>query len=269
MRVKICDVYNTKYFYVTMGRDLSYMWNTCLTLRSSPNADYNVGNAQLGTIYDCFKTGAPVEFDLAGARLTSDVTRIVIDFIRRGIVMCDTESSWRDNILKENYKRLHTELTTVPLPTYTWDMSAKDYIQSLQTDVIYQPPSVNPEVYIPLLVMITMTRPKVQICLNSVGIALFNFVANKLPYDVLSKYSEYYMITREGIQIVNKDNIYVQNLGKVTLDEALTSANFIPTIFGNERLNNDPDFKGIFMECLKMVNRYRSTRKPLLSDILN
>lgn len=269
MRVKICDIYNTKYFYITMGKDLNYMWNTCLALQSNSSLEYNVGNDLLGKVYDCFKTGAPVEFDLAGAKITSDVTRQVIEFLRKGIVMCDTENPSRDVILKENMRRFSINLNTLPLPNYSIDTNVKDYITSLTTDVVYLPTNNNPEVYVPLLVMITILRPKVQICLDNLGQAVLNFVANKLTVDVLQEYDEFYMITPEGIQIVNKNNgIYVQSLGLVSLSDAMTVANFVPTVFGKERLFEDSNFKSIFVDCTKMLNRYRSTRKRYLSDIL-
>lgn len=268
MRVKICDIYNTKYFYVTMGRDLSYMWNTCLALQKDSKAVHNVGNPLLGTIYECFKTGAPVEFDLAGARITSDVTYIILNFLNQGIVMCDSESKWRDTILKENMRRFAIHLETVPLPTYNLNNSVKEYIQNLQTDVIYQPPVTELEVYLPLLTMITILRPNVTICLNNIGISFMNYVATKVPFEVLERYDELFMVTPEGIQRVHKDNIYVQNLGKVSLFEAMSVANFVPAVFGSERLFTDPAFREIFNSCLATINRYRSTRKPLISDIL-
>ena len=269
MRVKICDIYNTKYFYITMGKDLNYMWNTCLALRTNPNLNYNIGNDLLDTIYACFKTGAPVEFDLAGAKITTDVTRQVIEFLRKGIIMCDSENPRRDIILKENMKRFSLNIETVPLPDYSVNTNVKDYITSLSTDVVYLPTNNNPEVYVPLIVMITILRPKVQICLDNLGQAILNFVANKLTVDVLQEYNDFYMVTPEGIQVVNKnDGIYVQSMGVVSLDEAMTVANFVPIVFGNERLFEDSNFRGIFVECTKMLNRYRSTRKRFLSDVL-
>lgn len=269
MRVKICDVYNTKYFYITMGKDLNYMWNTCVALRENPEHPYNIGNATLGTIYECFKKGQSVEFDLADARITSDVVPIVMTALRKGIVMCDTLNPDRDVILKTNMERVNLSVTTVPMPEFTVQSSPVDYIKSLEKDCVYLPPVTNPEVYVPLVVMITILRPSVKFCLDNIGDKVLRFVAERLTIPTLKKYPEHYAITPEGIQVVNITNgVYDQRLGEVVdIETASTSAYFVPTEFGSVRLFDDPIFAEIFMECAKLINQYKATKKLVLSDI--
>lgn len=272
MRVKLTELYNTKYFYVTTGKDLTYMLSTCLQLMQDPNIQYNIGNEKLGVVYNCFKTGADIEFDLAGTHITSDVTPTILSFSERGIKFVDTENKWRDEILAENRRRFEQRASIqneVLLPPLPMEQPAVEYVQELSKDVIYRVPPQNQEITLPLVVLICIYRPSIQLHLDDVALPLMRYVAKNLTLNDLSNYDEFYMATPEGISVVKAgQDIYVQQLGYVDMEKASTVADFVPTEFGRVRLNEDAVFRTIATSCVRVLNRYRESRPVKLSEIL-
>lgn len=274
MQFKLVDIFNTKYFYVTTGKDLHYMLSTCVALRSDANHVHNVGNEALGRVYNAFKSGAPVEFDLAEARLTSDVTTMINMFARQGIVFVDTNAPWRNNILTENRKRLELEFSykdAVQLPAFDSRLSAVDYIQSLSKDIVYRVPPNNLQVTIPLVTMIIIYRPSIQLIINDVASSLFKYVGDFFTEATLEEYNEFYISEPEGVSIWSKGTpLYIQRIRKkeCTFSEALTVADIVPTVFGKERLNKDKTFRAIASDCNTRLNYIRSQQPVKLSDVL-
>ena len=272
MQFKLVDLYNTKYFYVTYRADLVYLFNTCIELRKDRNFNYNIGNEKLGQVYDAVKSGAPVQFDLAGAKITSDVLPKIREYSERGIEFIDTKDSWRNNILKINRERMAIDTSGfVELPKYDPKTNVKDYIVNLSKDTTYKLPLGDSDIYVPLTIMILMVRPAIKINLNAYGYDLFNYVGSKLTLEDLRKYKEFYLTTSEGIQVVDfsTGKIPVQKVGECSIEEALTFGTLVPTVFGKERLVEDKDWEFIFKDCLNMLNRYRTTRKQTIAEILN
>lgn len=272
MRFKLTELFNTKYFYVTTGRDLTYMLNTCLALRANSNLVYNVGSDALKQVYECFKSGAPVEFDLAEARITSDVCISLNEYAKQGIKFVDTASEWRDKLLRDNESRIAVDLSkAVPLPTYTAGMNAVDYIASLSKDVTYLVEPTNLEIQVPLLTLILIYRPSIKLVLNTVADDVFRYVSDFFTIDDLKQYDEFYVSEPEGVFIWKKgEPLYIQRIrDKVcSFEDAQTVADFVPTVFGKERLNNNPTFRLIAGDCNARLNHYRAALPVALSDVL-
>ena len=272
MQFKLVDLYNTKYFYTTFRLDLVYLFNTCLELRKNVNYAYNVGNDKLGKVYEAVKSGTPVQFDLAGAKLTSDIVPKIREYSERGIEFIDTKDKWRDVILRTNRERLSIDTSDyIDLPPYNPSTSVKDYIVSLDKNVTYKLPLNDNDVYIPLVVMILMSRPSIKINLNVHVKDLFNYVGSRLTLADLNKYHEFYLTTPEGTQVVDFSygKTYVQRLGLCDKEQALTVGTLVPTDFGKKKLVQDEDWKHIFRDCLNIMNRYKSSRKKTIEEVLN
>lgn len=272
MQFKLTELYNTRYFYITYRTDLNYLFETCLSLKENRDFQYNVGNESLGKVYDCVKSGAPVQFDLAGAKITSDITAVLRAYAERGIVFIDTTAPWRDNILRTNRERSAIDTSNVvPLPEYNPAEMIRDYINSLDKEKVYTLPINNAQVYVPLAVMILISRPSVKICLQAHCKDLFNFVGSKLTIEDLNRYNEFYLTTPEGTQIVSFESgrVYVQRVGMADRVKALTVGSLVPTCFGRDKLIKDETWRSIFQECLNTMNRYRYTRKKTLMEILS
>lgn len=274
MRVRIVDVFNTKYFYVTTGKDLSYMLNTCVALRSNPEHPHNVGNPELGKIYEAFKKGEPVEFDLAEARITSDVTTTINMFTRQGIVFVDSAATWRDEILKENRRRLELakQLTdAVDLPKFNPGEDAVAYIQSLSKDVTYVVPPTNLKLTLPLVTMIIIYRPSIKLVIDSIASELFSYVGDFFTEATLDGFDEFYVSTPEGVTLWKKGTpLYIQRIRKkeCSISEALTVADFVPAVFGVERLNKERTFRTIASDCNNRLNFLKAQQPVKLSDVL-
>lgn len=272
MQVKLVDLYNTRYFYVTFRADLVYLFNTCLELRKDRNYVYNIGNEKLGEVYDAVKSGAKVKFDLAGAKISSDVVPKIREYSERGIEFIDTKDKWRDNILRVNRERSSIDLnSTEELPVYDASMSIKDYIVSLDNSKTYRIPLGNRDVYVPLVCLILMSRPSIKIYFNVYDKDIMYYVGSKWTLSSLEKFNEFYLTTPEGIQVVDFSNgpVYVQRLGLCSMEQALTVGTLVPTVFGKQKLVKESVWKDIFRDSLNILNRYRTTRKVKLDEILS
>ncbi|MCM1218884.1 MAG: hypothetical protein NC548_30750 [Lachnospiraceae bacterium] len=274
MVVRLTELYKTKYFYLTTGKDLTYLFSTCATLRSTPDAAVNAGSAEIEQVFRCFRTGAPVTFDLAGARFTSDVTPILLNAQRSyGLDLIDSEQSWRNDILKENKRRFELYgngvQNTIELPLLRQDEKALDFIRNLKKGVLYSVPvTYVHEIWIPLCVLISVFRPSIQLYLNGREAKLLEFVASRLTLNDLNKYREFYMVTKQGVQIVSTDrNFYVQQLGYCDLEQAQSVASFVPTDFGKVVLKDQLEFRTIANECIRTLNKYRNTRPVTLAEL--
>lgn len=267
MQFKLTEVYNTRYFYKTTYKDLNYLFNSCLEIANGSTYAFHAGSKTIADIFDCFRNGTFVEFDFDGAALTSDVTCTLPSYITKGLHFIDSKNSLRSSIFKENERRLSIDKSDYTvMPPFTVDMNVNSYITEMRKDATYTIPLVDSNVYIPLAIMTTMVRPSIKFSLDNKGIDLLTFMANRLTPAILEKYDEFYQVTPEGILITSISDINVQRKGKVSLTDALTEANFVPTVFGTKRIFEDPDFRPIFVDCNRILTRYRKTRKSKLSD---
>lgn len=156
MRVKLTDIYNTRYFYLTYRNDLTYLFHTFLELQKNSGYEYNVGNDLLETVFNAAKTGAVVEFDLAGAKFTPDTELTLRNYANQGILLVDSVDSWRNNILSINRERCKINLDDYEeLPKYDQRYTFKEYIVSLDKTKKYKMPAVQPDVYIPFVSPLT------------------------------------------------------------------------------------------------------------------
>lgn len=274
MVVKLSELYNTKYFYITMGKDLTYLFSTCNSLRNNAALEPNAGNKLMADVFACFKVGAPVTFDLADCKFTSDVVYTLLAAQRDyKLDLVDSKEGWRNDILRTNSERFAKYGDGIPdameLPLLRQDAKALDFIQGLQKGVVYSVPvTYDKDIWTQLCVLIQIYRPSIQLFLNGREATLLEFVASRLtPFD-LQQWSEFYMVTKQGVQIVDASKpFYVQRLGYVDMEQAQSVASFVPTAFGKESLKNVMAFRTIANECIRTLNKYKSKRSITLAEL--
>lgn len=271
MRFKIKELYNTKYLYITLNADLVYLFSTCEQLQKDKSYVYNVGNELLGKVYDAVKSGTTVEFDFAGTKISPDVVNTLNLYASKGFVFVDSKDSWRDEIFKTNRERLAIDTSGfIDLPKYDSSMMIKEYIESLDKTVSYKVPMVDADIYIPLTVLIMLTRPSIKILLDSKAKDLFTFVGERLTVSDLMQYKQFYFTTPEGTQVLDfsSGKAYVQRLGYSDIVTACTIGTLVPIEFGSIKLLSIDCWDNLMKECLGIINRYRGTRKVTLEELL-
>lgn len=274
MVVKLIDLYNTKYFYISICKDLTYLFSSCWQIRNNTSLQMHAGNEKIAKVFDCFRTGAPVQFDLAGGKYTSDACAVIQNAQREyGIQFIDTECEWREQLFRENDERLQYAKsvvdTTTPLPILERGEPTIDYIKSLQKGIIYSVPFNYPgNIWMQVVTLINIYRPSIQLYLQNRELQLLSFIAKQLIPEDLNRFEEYYMITPQGVQKVRRgEKIYVQQLGYTDVAGALTVADFVPTDFGSVPLKDDVTFRVIATNCIHEVNKYHNTRAAKLSEL--
>jgi len=271
VQFKLVDIYNTRYLYLPFNRDLVYLFDTFLKLQKDSSYVHNVGNAMLGEVYEAAKSGTPVEFDLADAKLTPDISSTINQFQLKGIDFIDSKNAYRNSILLENRKRRGIDLSEfVVLPEYDTSVNIKDYIASLDKNTKYKMPNNKPNVYIPLVIMIMISRPSITVAFDKHSSELFDFVGSNLSVSDIQRYDEFYLTTLEGTMVVKFENgyTYTEQLGRADFDTVLSTGSLVPTVFGKEKLLNDEAWRSLFSLCLKRLTHYRATRAKTLEEIL-
>lgn len=271
MQFKLSEIYNTRYLYLPFNKDLVYLFDTFLKLKKDSGYEHNVGNAMLGRVFDAAKSGTPVEFDLADIKLTPDVSNTIHQFLLKGIDFVDTTNICRNAILQENMRRRGIDVSDyTELPEYNASKSIKEYIADLDTSVNYKMPSSKPSVYIPLVIMIFISRPSINIALNNHSADLFNFVSSNLTVADIQDYKEFYYTNSDGTIIVKFENgyTYTEQLGRADMATVLSTGSLVPTVFGKEKLINDEAWRNLFSYCLKRLNNYKASRVKTLNEIL-
>lgn len=278
MLVKLRDIYNTKYFYISYKKDLVRLFSQFAELQKNPTLHPFAGSAEMEKVFDAARAHAELQLDIADCRFTSDTTPLLLAAQRDyGIVLVDSADKQRDKILKENVERLNKygandsvireQLTELPKLTKTTDPI--EWLKSLQKGVLYGVPAgLNDEIWIQLIVLTNIYRPSIQLYLYNRESQVLRWVANHLTPADLEQYDDFYMVTKQGVTEVNRrQDIYVQELGSVSFDEALTVASFVPKVFGTEVTKNVAAFQMIARTCIRDINKYINSKKVTIEEL--
>lgn len=269
MKVKLVDLYNTKFFYKTFCTDLNYLFDSIKRIRSGADlASINAGNAQIEEVYKAYRNGEDVVFDLADARLTSDALLCIQFAEDAGIVFCDSKNSWRDELFIENAKRRSAKASTVFLPEFGRKADVKEYIKNLSTEEVYNASGQPAQVLIALTCLIFIVRPKVQICIDAIARTLFKFINAKIPTEEVLRANDFWMCSDEGVLHVTGDKVYVQEAQcELPVKDALQYVILVPYEFGSVSLLQNPSYQGLFRTCLLLLQEYQEDRPRTLEDL--
>lgn len=263
------DVLGTRYFYVSIDKDFTHVVYTITCLQKDPEASYFAGNDAQEALFQDVKAGNPITIDIREMRITSDCTLSINNAMLHGIQFVDTKSTRRNAILQESAKR-HAVDNTVNLPIYNPVDDPVEYIKSLDKNVVYKLPAKLSKLDIALIILATMTRPKLQFAMENNHGVILDQVADVITLSVLCKYTEFYYHSPEGIEVLKMENglIYTQRRGLCSLAEACEAGSLVPTALGREKLIRDPDWEPLVTLCLSALNASRQSRPKTLREVL-
>lgn len=272
MKVKLVDIYNTRYFYLSYCKDLKYLFTSYLNMRENKELKCHAGNALMQQVFDCAHSNADVEFDLANAKLTTDAVSTVQYYASRGIQFIDTENPVRNEILRNNRECMAAkEREEVDLPVIKFDQSLKDYLSSLSRDVTYSATQITDEkLLFPLALTILIRRPTIKVDMTHHLPKFMRFVSELLPTDFILQFNEFFFTTQEGTRVVKVYNgkIATQQRGDVTVEEAMTIGYLVPAELGTRNLANDAVWDSTLSRCINIVNACKKKKDLFLSEVL-
>lgn len=270
MKVKLKEMYDTKYFYKTFVIDLKYLFSSIETLRSNPDADIHPINDRMKDVFDAVRAGANIEFDLAGCVITPDCISCIVAGMTKGIRFCDTADASRDAIIVEDMQRLAMDTSNfVELPVYEPGNSIVGYVKALDKNVTYKLPVNDRHIYFPLTFIIQCSRPSIKISPGGLTNDFFRFIGADLTPADLDGFSEFYYATKEGVRIVrtNADGkIYDQKTGLVSIRDALSVGVLVPLVFGNEKTLHTQGLDIIFEKQLTYLQTLGQNKKITLAE---
>lgn len=269
MTFKLVDLYGTKFFYKTFSKDLYYLFTSIIRIRDKEKGfTPNIGNAELGKLYEAVRNGEQIEIDLADARITNDALSAVYMAESGGIVLCDSKDKWRDEIFKENARRQKIDVGKIILPEFGYKTDIREYIAALDTNTVYNAAGQSNHLLIALVCLTFMVRPSIKICVDNIARPLFKYINTKLPTEEILASDKFFMCTDEGVWKVNADNIYVQEAQKVLpVKEALQYAILVPVDFGEKVLLHNTAYQGLFRSCLLILQEFQESSSKTLEEI--
>lgn len=270
MKVKLRELYDTKYFYKTFAIDLNYLFDSIYELRKDPYKSIHAVNDKVASIFEAAKSGAPIEFDLAGCKFTPDCISCVMQGLAKGIPFCDTADASRDVILVDDMKRLNIKTDSfVDMPDFVLGSSVKEYVASLDNTVTYRIPTKDRNLYFPLAFITQCCRPKVNIAPCGLSIDYIRFIGSNFTIKDLYPFDEFFYATKEGVRVVKVNaerKLYDQKLGTVSIPEALNVGALVPSVFGVEKTLQTPGFDLLFERCLNAIQAQGVAQKLTLEQ---
>lgn len=263
------DVLDTRYLYVSIITDFAHVFDTIQQLKADKEFKYFAGNNFQKQVFEDVIAGNELVFDTRDCRMTSDFAPYVTNAIRKGFKFIDTKDTRRNRIYEESAKRKPVE-DAVLLPKYNPTEDPVEYIKRLDKNVVYALPLNLSNAEIALIILATMSRPKLQFALGATHGVILDTVAEVITISVLSNYTEFYYCSPEGIDIVQLEGnaVYTQRRGLCTLAEACEAGSLVPTVFGSKKLIADPMWEPLVTVCVAAVNSSRQASPKSLYEVL-
>lgn len=270
MRIKLKELFNTQYLYKTFVIDLDYLFNSISALRRDASLTVHPVSKEVENIFNAAKSGAPIEFDLAGCKLTPDCVSCIMSGMHKGIDFCDSADPSRDAILLENKRRIGTNTESfIDLPDFVLGSMIKDYVASLDNTKTYKIPLKDRQIYFPLAFIVQCCRPKVNIAPGGLTNDYLKFIGSNFTIKDLQPYDKFYYITKEGVRTVQLNaerQLYDQKMGLVSIPDALNMGVLVPAIFGVENTLKTSGFDLVFERCLNSLQAQGVSQKLTLEQ---
>ena len=266
--VKLTEIFNTKYFPAHYEKDLNYFFKLAMECISNPSKQVISEHPGVRAAIAFYRTNSIIEIDIAGARFVPNTIAVVQNYADNGVIVCDTESVTRDAILLENRRRAKVEYEVEPLPILQSLDDLPKYIGALSENIVYSPKGMSVNLSVPLVALITVFRPKVQIDMESEYEKLFQYVNNNVILEEF-QYTEYNYVIGSTIytQKFDGDTIYVQGWGEQTYEEFRKNFLTLPTIFGTKILSQDPAWMVLQNAAIDDLRAYLRNKSTTITDI--
>jgi hypothetical protein len=242
---KLIDIFNTKYFADHYATDLRYLFDMAFQCLEDYNKEIPNHIPEVYEAIKVFRTERNVQIDLADAKFVPSTMDTIMNALERGALMCDTLNIHRDLVLNENRRRKNLSYEEIPLPPLKSKDDIPLYVRNLRTDVVYTIPDYN-IITQGLIVLITLSKPSVQMDLGQYYTQLFSYVSNNviLEDDLWSEYNCVYGQTIY-IQKFVDGKTYILGSGEMTYEQFHNEFVYLPTCFGTKALVIDPFWKNV------------------------
>lgn len=221
------------------------------------------------------------EIDIAGVKLTPAISLTLMQGIRDGVVIRDSEDTERDNILIENKMRLQETYTTTALPLFNRNDNIVEYIGNLEESTVYM--ITNPKTLsFPLAFLIQIFKPNIQMDFATDTFNFFKYITNTLyrkdaqaVVNSTNTFTLFIQDTYQDVTITEKDmdkEFYIEATGKTTWNKLITMYSILPSYFGKVKTQRDENLSHIWnplvTKALGEVEDHFKNQKKSLKEFL-
>lgn len=269
MTEKIVNIFGTKYFYLSLRKDMEYFINSIKTLQVDSTKSLHATSKVMETVFAACARGEEIIIDIADARFTPDTSGLLMTMMHLNIRIVDTLAKWRNSLMVENQRRLALAPTdTIPLPEMTFTTKITDYIASLKTDCTYTNVTLPARINYPLVALISAVRPNINIELHDED-KFFRYINGKINPTDFDKYDKFYVCSVEGTRIFDftEGDIHIQEEGYLNKQQALSVATLVPVDFGTIPVINNPVYSTLVKDAMNRIRSYQNQRPKTLAEL--
>ena len=268
MVFKLLDLYNTKFLYKTYVPDLNAFFGNVIKLQENPEADVFAVSELHENVYKLVRACAKVEFDLANVKLTADTLSCIRTYAKQGIKFIDTVNYIRNEKLQLNTERYAIqEESKTPLPNILDFKSVKEYIGSLDKNTKYTVTTTDYSVVVPLVALIQLSRPSIDVDLSAMDMQFFKYVSGLLSLEFVLSFDRFYFTKKFGTRIVDfsgSGTIDLEDKRGLSKMEAASEGILVPAVLGTTALIHEEGWRDVANECLRVLNNVLNTKKTTL-----
>lgn len=204
------------------------------------------------TIKELIDKDAHGTIDICYTHYTPDAARELEDLIAKSrIRYIDSSSEVRNKLLKYNCSiRRILDSEEVVLPDDIDVENIRGYLERLDPELIYNIPLSDYIRYIPLTVLVLLTRPSIQINLGKSLKDMVKFINKKLfirdPEEfIITADKKFKLVVATNVYDFETETIntneyfYVPSLGRVTWNTLISKYEILPEYFGNVNVYSD------------------------------
>lgn len=269
MTEKIINIFGTKYFYLSLRKDMEYFINGIKTLQDDPSKPMRATSKVMDSVFKALASGEEITIDIADARFTPDTAGLLMTMMHLNIHIVDTLAKWRNSLMVENQRRLSLAPTNaIPLPEMTFTTKITDYISSLQTDCVYTNITLPARINYPLVALISAVRPDINIELHDED-KFFRYINGKINPVDFDKYNKFYVCSVEGTRIFDfaEGDIHIQDEGYLNKQQAMSVATLVPIDFGSVPVINNPVYSTLVKDAMNRIRSYQNQRPKTLAEL--
>jgi hypothetical protein len=223
------------------------------------------------------------ELDLAGARLTPRISSMLLDSMRSGVVLRNTESIELDTVLQENMARLKLQYQPQSLPMLKrrGEEAILEYLRALEEGVVYKVHGENSLLF-PVAVLIQIYRPSIQLDFEHNTSRFFRYITETMYRKnfekVIQTTDNFILFVGESFQevtITEKDmgtEFFVESAGNVDWYKLISTYYILPSYFGAVKVMKDetlaPLWEPVISKAIADIDSHFLNRKMTIKDFL-
>lgn len=269
MTEKIINIFGTKYFYLSLRKDMEYFINGIKSLQTDSSKLPRAISKVMESVFNAYARGEEVTIDIADARFTPDTAGLLMTMIHLNIRMTDSLAKWRNSLMVENQRRFAlAPVNAIPLPEMSFTTKITDYIASLQTNCTYTNITLPARINYPLVALISAVRPDINIELHDED-KFFRYVNGKINPADFDKYDKFYVCSVEGTRVFDftEGDIHIQDEGYLNKQQALSVATLVPSDFGTVPVINNPVYSTLVKDAMNRIRSYQNQRPKTLAEL--